>query len=312
MKKKITIMTPCYNEEDGIRECYLAVKTYFNETLPEYDYEHLFIDNGSLDHTADILRAIASEDKNVKLIINSRNFGPHRSPYYAILESTGDAVIPIVADLQTPVSLIADFVRRWEEGYDMVLGIRVGMSEAAWLRLARNLYYKIMLKLAHLEHYQGFIGYGLFDRAVVNAMRRLNDPTPYFRVIISEIGFKKAFVEYVQPPRKHGKSRQSMIDLFDYAILGVVSCSKVPLRIMSIVGLMVSMFSFVLGLTYFVIKLLYWDSFSLGMAPVLISTLFLAAIQIFCLGMLGEYIGIIFDYVRNRPLVIERERINFD
>jgi glycosyltransferase involved in cell wall biosynthesis len=312
MKKKISIMTPCYNEEAGIRECYLAVKTFFSEKLSQYDYEHLFIDNGSQDRTAEILRAIAADDKNVKLIINSRNFGPHRSPYHAILESTGDAVIPVVADLQTPVGLIEDFVHRWEEGYDMVLGIRVGMSEAAWLRVARNTYYKIMLKLAQLEHYQGFIGYGLFDRAVVNAMRRLSDPTPYFRVIISEIGFKKAFVEYVQPPRKHGKSRQSLIDLFDYAILGVVSCSKVPLRIMSITGLIVSVFSLLLGLIYLVIKLMYWDSFSMGIAPVLIATFFLASIQIFCLGMLGEYIGIIFDYVRNRPLVIERERVNFD
>lgn len=305
-------MTPCYNEAAGIRECYLAVKTFFNAELPEYDYEHLFIDNCSSDQTAEILRAIAAEDKNVKLIINSRNFGPNHSPYYAILQTTGDAVIPVVADLQTPVKLIADFVRRWEEGYDMVLGIRTGMSEAAWLKLARKTYYAIMARLAHIEHYQGFLGYGLFDRRAVEAIRRMSDSNPYFRGIISEIGFRKAFVEYVQPPRKHGKSRLSFLDLFDYAILGMVSCSKVPLRVMTVTGVVVSVLSFLVGLVYLAIKLMYWDSFAVGMAPLVIGVFFLAAIQILCLGMLGEYVGVIFDHVRNRPLVIERERINFD
>ncbi len=312
MKKKISIVTPCYNEQDGIRECYLAVKTFFNEELPEYDYEHLFIDNCSLDQTAKILRGIAAEDKNVKLIVNSRNFGPAHSPYYAMLESTGDAYIPIVADLQTPVKLITDFVRRWEEGYDMVLGIRVGMSEAAWLRMSRNAYYAIMSRLAHIEHYHGFTGYCLLDRKAIDAIRSLADPKPYFRGIISEIGFKKTFVEYAQPPRKHGKSKWSFIDLFDYAILGMVSCSKVPLRVMTVAGFTVSVFSFLVGLTYLIIKLIYWDSFAVGMAPVLIGTFFLASIQLFFLGLLGEYIGVIFDYVRKRPLVIEQERINFD
>lgn len=310
--KKITIMTPCYNEEAGIEECYRAVRDFFSEELPEYDYEHLFIDNCSLDQTANILKAIAAEDKHVKLIINSRNFGPNHSPYHAILESTGDAVIPVVADLQTPVKLITSFVRKWEQGHDMVLGIRTGMSEAAWLRFARNTYYTIMSRLAHIEHYPGFLGYVLLDRKVVDVIRRLGDPNPYFRGIISEIGFKKAFVEYVQPPRKHGKSRLSFLDLFDYAILGMVSCSKVPLRVMTVAGLMVSVLSLLLGLAYLIIKLIYWDSFVVGMAPVLIGTFFFAAVQIFCLGMLGEYVGVIFDYVRNRPLVIERERINFD
>lgn len=312
MKKKISIVTPCYNEEAGIRECYLAVKKLFNEELPEYDYEHLFIDNCSQDKTASILRAIAAEDKNVKLIINSRNFGPAHSPYHAMLESTGDAYVSVVADLQYPVGLIVDFIRRWEDGADMVLGIRVGMSEAAWLRLARNAYYAIMSKLAHIEHYHGFSGYCLLSRKALDAIKLLNDPKPYVRGIISEIGFEKTFVEYVQPPRKHGKSKWGFLDLFDYAILGMVSCSKVPLRVMTVAGLIVSALSFLVGLAYMVIKLIYWDSFALGTAPVLIGTFFLASIQLFFLGMLGEYIGVIFDYVRKRPLVIERERINFD
>lgn len=311
-KKKISIMTPCYNEEAGIEECYLAVRAFFAERLPEYDYEHLFIDNSSSDNTVGILRGIASEDRHVKVIVNSRNFGPNHSPYHAILESTGDAVIPVVADLQTPVFIIEKFVRQWERGFDMVLGIRVGMSERGWLRLSRNLYYRIMSRLSHIEHYHGFIGFGLFDRKAVDVMRRLVNPNPYFRRIISEIGFSKAFVEYVQPARKYGKSRLSFPDLLDYAILGMVSCSKVPLRLMTIAGLVVAVFSLLLGAGFLGLKLLFWNSFSMGMAPLLIGMFFLAAIQILCLGMLGEYIGVIFDHVRNRPLVIERERINFD
>jgi polyisoprenyl-phosphate glycosyltransferase len=311
-RRKISIMTPCYNEEAGIEECYQAVKTFFAEQLPEYDYEHLFIDNSSQDNTVGILRDIAARDRNAKVIVNARNFGPNHSPYHAILESTGDAVIPVVADLQTPVATIREFVRLWEQGVDMVLGIRVGMSEAQWLRISRNLYYRIMSRLSHLDHYHGFIGFGLFDRKTVDVMRRLVNPNPYFRRIISEIGFSKAFVEYVQPPRKYGKSRLSFPDLLDYAILGMVSCSKVPLRIMTVTGLLVAALSLLLGLGYGAMKLIYWDSFAMGTAPLLIGMFFLAAIQILCLGMLGEYVGVIFDHVRNRPLVIELERINFD
>jgi glycosyltransferase involved in cell wall biosynthesis len=310
-RKKISIMTPCYNEEAGIEECYLAVKTFFEEQLPEYDYEHLLIDNCSQDKTVEILRRIAAGDRNVKVIVNSRNFGPNHSPYHAILESTGDAVIPVVADLQTPVATIREFVRLWEQGFNMVLGIRVGMSEAGWLRISRNLYYKIMSRLSHIDHYPGFIGFGLFDRKTVEVMRRLVNPNPYFRRIISEIGFSKAFVEYIQPPRKHGKSRLSFPDLLDYAILGMVSCSKVPLRLMTVTGLLVSAGSLLVGFGYLILKLLYWDSFALGAAPLLIGVFFLTAVQILCLGMIGEYVGVIFDHVRNRPLVIERERINF-
>lgn len=310
-RRKLTIVTPCYNEEAGIEECYMAVKLFFAEQLTEYDYEHLFIDNCSQDNTVSLLREIAAGDPNVRVIVNSRNFGPNHSPYYAILEASGDAVIPVVADLQTPVATIREFVRLWEQGFDMVLGIRVGMSEALWLRIARDTYYRIMSRLSHIEHYHGFIGFGLFDRKTVEVMRQLVNPNPYFRRIISEIGFKKAFVNYIQPPRKHGKSRLSFPDLLDYAILGMVSCSKVPLRLMTVTGLLVSAGSLLVGLVYLLLKLLYWDSFSLGMAPLLIGMFLLTALQIFCLGMIGEYVGVIFDHVRNRPLVIERERINF-
>lgn len=311
-KKKISIMTPCYNEEAGIEECYEAVRSFFHDKMPHYDYEHLFIDNASQDRTVEILKGFAESDEHVKVIVNSRNFGPNHSPYHAILQATGDAVIPVVADLQTPVDTITQFVELWEQGHDMVLGIRVGMSESRRLRFARNMYYKIMSRLSHIEHYHGFIGYGLFDRKTVDVMRRLNNPNPYFRIIISEIGFNKAFVNYVQPPRKHGKSRLTFPDLIDYAILGMVSCSKVPLRLMTVGGLLVSTISLIIGIGYVLMKLIHWDTFAMGMAPLLIGMFFFAALQILCLGLISEYLGVIFDHVRNRPLVIEKERINFD
>lgn len=311
MAKKITIMTPAFNEEAGIEECYLEVREFFQTKLPNYDYEHLFIDNCSQDKTVDILRRIAEKDPRVKIIVNSRNFGPNNSPYYAILESTGDAVIPVLADLQTPVLTIKKFVVLWEEGYDMVLGIRVKMSEPKWLQVSRNFYYKLMSKLSPIEHYHGFIGFGLFDVKTVKVMRELVNPNPYFRRIVSEIGFEKAFVEYEQPLRRHGKSRLSLFNLIDYAILGVVSCSTAPLRVMTIAGLGISVICFLAGLIYFVLKLMNWDSFGLGSAPLIIGMFFLAAVQIFCLGLIGEYVGLIFDHARNRPLVIEKERINF-
>jgi glycosyltransferase involved in cell wall biosynthesis len=309
--KKITIMTPAFNEEAGIEECYLEVRDFFRRELPQYEYEHLFIDNCSQDKTVEILKKIAQTDRRVKIIVNSRNFGPNNSPYHAILESTGDAVIPVLADLQTPVQTIKKFVALWEEGYDMVLGIRVKMSEPRWLQGARNFYYQLMGKLSPIAHYHGFIGFGLFDAKTIKVMRKLINPSPYFRRIVSEIGFEKAFVEYEQPLRKHGKSRLSLFDLIDYAILGVVSCSTIPLRVMTIVGLIVSITSFIAGLIYFFLKIIYWNSFALGSAPLIIGMFFLAAVQIFCLGLIGEYVGLIFDHARNRPLVIEKERVNF-
>ena len=311
MVKKITIMTPTFNEEAGIEDCYLAVREFFLTELPQYEYEHLFIDNCSEDKTVDILKKISTKDHRVKIIVNSRNFGPNNSPYHAILESTGDAVIPVLADLQTPVLTIKKFVALWEAGHDMVLGIRVKMSEPSWLQFCRNFYYKLMGYLSPIPHHEGFIGFGLFDAKTVKVMRELVNPSPYFRRIVSEIGFEKAFVEYEQPLRKHGKSRLSLFDLVDYAILGVVSCSTAPLRLMTIAGLAISLISFMAALTYLTLKILYWDSFGLGYAPLIIGMFFLASVQIFCLGLIGEYVGLIFDHARNRPLVIEKERINF-
>lgn len=311
-ERTISVLTPCYNEEAGIRECYEAVRDYFDTALPHYRLEHLFIDNASTDRTVAILKEIADQDCRVKIIVNSRNFGLSRSPYYGVLQVTGDAVVPLVADLQTPVACIGEFVERWEEGYLMVIAVRTGAKEGFFLRCARSLFYGIIRRMSHVEQIKNFIGFGLFDRHIIEILRSLDDPSPYFRGMVSEIGFEKAFVEYPQPERKYGRSRHNFFDLFDLAMLGITSYSRAPLRLMTLGGLAVAAIFFVVALGYLVAKLLFWNWFTVGTAPILIGTFFLAAVQLFCLGLVGEYIGLIFEQVRHRPLVVEKERVNFE
>lgn len=310
-RKKISIMTPCFNEEGGINECYEKIKELFQTKLQEYDYEHLFIDNCSNDGTVSILKSIAIRDRNVKIIINSRNFGLSRSPFYGTLQATGDAVVPMVADLQTPPELIPEFVRKWEAGYKMVLGIRVGMNDGRIIGFVRNLFYRIIKRMSNIEQIEHFIGYGLFDKQIIKILRDLNDPTPYFRGMISEIGFEKAFVQYQQPPRRHGRSHHSFFDLLELAILGLTSYSKVPLRIMTILGVSLSVLSMFVSVGYLIAKILFWESFDLGLAPLIIGFFFFSSIQLMCIGLLGEYLAAMLDMTRKRPLVIEKERINF-
>jgi glycosyltransferase involved in cell wall biosynthesis len=312
MTKTITIVTPCFNEESGIRECYDAIKNLFETRLPSYRYEHLFIDNSSEDRTVDILREIAAGDKNVRVIVNSRNFGHVRSPYYGLMQAEGDAVVPILADLQTPPELILKFVEKWEAGYAMVLGIRVGTEEGFLTRMIRKVFYRIMARLSDVRHIQNFIGFGLYERRIIQILRQFPDPSPYFRGMVSEIGFEKAFIEYHEPPRKHGQTRHSFPVLLDLAIVGLTSYSKVPLRLMTIGGLIFSGVGLLIAFTYLVLKIMFWYSLDLGIAPLLIGTFFFASVQLFCIGLLGEYVGAIFEHLKRRPLVIEKERINFD
>ena len=308
--KKISILTPCFNEEAGIKDCYEKVREVFNK-LADYEYEHIFIDNCSGDNTVTILKEIAKYDGNVKIIVNSRNFGLSRSPYHGKLQMTGDALVPVVADLQTPPTVIPELIRKWEQGYMMVLGIRVDMQEGVLIRFARNIFYKIIKRLSNIEQFEHFIGFGLFDKKIIQILREFDDRTPYFRGLISEIGFDKAFVEYSQPPRMHGKSRHSFFDLFELSILGITSYSKMPLRIMTILGALLSALSLIIGCSYLIAKLYFWDSFALGVAPLIIGLFFFASIQILAIGLLGEYVGLIFEKVTRRPLVIEKERVNF-
>ena len=240
MKKKISVVTPCFNEEGGIRECYERVKEVFANELPHYAREHLFIDNCSTDRTVAILKLIALTDPDVKIVVNARNFGMSRSPYYGMLQATGDAFVPMVADLQTPPELIVDFARKWEEGFKMVIAVREGMQEGFITRLWRALFYSIMSRLSKVQQIRNFIGFGLFDRRVIDVLRDLDEPDPYFRGLVSEIGFEKAFVPYAQPLRKHGKSKHNFFDLLELAMLGLTTYSKVPIRLMTLTGLAIS------------------------------------------------------------------------
>lgn len=311
MKKTISVLTPCFNEEAGIRECYERVKEVFDKLLPGYNREHVFIDNCSSDRTVAILKEIAAVDKDIKIIVNARNFGLSRSPYYGKMQCTGDAVVPVVADLQTPPHLIVDFVREWEKGYKMVIAVREGMQEGGFTRLCRETFYKIMSRMSKVEQLRHFIGFGLFDRQVIDILRTLDEPDPYFRGLVSEIGFEKAFVSYHQPPRKHGKSRHNFFDLLELSMLALTTYSKVPIRLMTLIGLTISVLSLIMGLIYLVLKLIYWNSFAMGQAPLVIGTFFFSAVNLAALGLVGEYVSLVLQYSRRFPLVVEKERINF-
>ena len=304
-------MTPCYNEEENVRNVYEQVKQVF-DVLENYTYEHIFIDNASKDGTVSILKEIAGKDKNVKIIVNARNFGHIRSPYHAILQAKGDAVISISADLQDPPLMIKDFIEKWEEGFKIVVGVKKGSEENPLMFGIRKLYYNLIERYAETEQIKNFTGFGLYDKEFVDILRKLDEPYPYFRGLITEMGFERAEIEFMQPKRKKGKSNNNFYTLYDMAMLGFVNHSKVPLRMATFVGFSVAILSLLVALSYFIYKLIFWQSFQLGMAPMVIGVFFFAAVQLFFIGIIGEYIGAIYTQVKNRPLVIEKERINFD
>jgi len=309
-KKRITVMTPTYNEEGNVRELYQAVKEVF-AALPQYDYEHLFIDNASNDRTGEILKEIARDDKNVKVIINTRNFGQIRSPYYALLQSTGDAVVSLVADFQDPPELIPEFLRKWEEGYKIVLGVKTKAMESALMYALRSFYYNAVKKLSDVELTQHVTGFGVYDQQVVEVLRKIDDPYPYGRGLIADIGFESYQIPYMQPLRRRGLTKNNFYTLYDLAMLGFTNHTKVPLRMATMAGFLLSGLSLLVAFIYFVYKLLFWNTFSLGIAPVVVGLFFFSSVQLFFIGVLGEYIGAIHTQVQKRPLVIEKERINF-
>lgn len=310
--KTISILTPCYNEEGGIRDCYLRVREVMTRDLPGYDYEHVFIDNCSRDRTVDILREVAAGDRRVKVIVNSRNFGAARSGLHGILATGGDAVVPVLADLQTPPELIPKFVAEWEKGIPVVIAVRATMEQGFFLRMAREAFYAFITRVSNVEQIRRYMGFGLYDRRVIEAIRSFDDPDPYFRGLVAEAGFRKSFIEYHEPQRQHGTSSYTFLSLLDYALLGLTSYSKGPLRLMTILGVCLSLVSFALAFAYLVAKLFYWDQLQLGLAPLLIGTFFFASVQMLFIGLLGEYVGAIYEQVRHRPLVVEQERINFE
>ncbi|MDY4668508.1 MAG: glycosyltransferase family 2 protein [Oliverpabstia sp.] len=312
MKKKISVVIPTYNEEGNVKPLAQAIVNVMEKELSEYDYEIIFIDNHSKDNTRLFLRQLCGDNQKIKAIFNARNFGQIRSPVYGLKQAKGDCVIRMCADFQDPVEMIPKFVREWEKGWKIVIGIKKSSKEKKMMYWIRTLYYKLIRKITDIDHIEHFTGFGLYDKAFVDVVRDLHDPMPYLRGIIAELGFDYKAIPYEQQRRKAGKSKNNFYSLYDYAMIGITSYSKVVLRMATFVGFIVGGISFVAGIIYFILKLLYWDRFSAGMAPLLIGVFFLGSMQLFFIGFLGEYVLSINTRVLDRPLVVEELRLNFD
>lgn len=309
--KTISIVIPCYNEEENVNSMYQAIDRIFKSDLPNYSYELIFIDNDSKDRTREIIRSMCSQDKKVKGIFNAKNFGQFNSPYYGMLQSTGDCTILMAADFQDPVEMIPRYVQEWEKGYKIVIGIKKSSKENKLMYALRTCYYKTIKKLSDVEQIEHFTGFGLYDEQFIKVLKELDDPTPFLRGIVAELGFKRREIPYEQPKRRAGKTSNNFYRLYDAAMLSVTSYTKVGLRLATIFGSICSFASMMVALIYLVMKLVYWDRFPAGMAPLLIGMCFLGSVQIFFIGLVGEYVLSINARVMKRPLVIEEERINF-
>lgn len=310
--KTVSVVTPCYNEEGNVQEVYERVRTLMTK-IGRYKYEHIFIDNASQDGTYAILRKIALSDPNIKVIRNARNFGHIRSPMHAMLEARGDAIIVLMSDLQDPPEVLEQLLDEWEKGVPIVIAAKHKSRENPLMFAVRKMFYKTINRLADgIETYENFTGFGLYDRSVMELVRQFGDPYPYFRGMIAEIGLPHVEIEYVQERRKRGKTKNNFYTLYDLAMLGITKLSKVPLRLVTFSGFAGSAFSLLAGIAYFFYKLLFWKNFSVGIAPLVIGFFFLGSVQLLFMGIIGEYIGNIHTQVHNRPLVIERERINFE
>jgi glycosyltransferase involved in cell wall biosynthesis len=309
--KLISIVTPCYNEEGNVEEVYRQVKELFLSMKKEYKYEHIFIDNSSEDKTVEILRSIAKKDKNVKIILNSRNFGHIRSPYYGLLQANGEAVILLVSDLQDPVILIKDFLREWEAGYKIVVGVKNQSEESPIFFFIRKMYYNLIGKLSSVQLIKNFTGFGLYDKRIIHILREIDDPYPYLRGLISDIGFEVKKIPYIQPVRTRGFTKNNFYTLYDIGMLGITNHSKIPLRFATFAGFILGSFSFLMALIQLILKLVLWNSYSFGITTIVIGIFFFSSVQLFFIGIIGEYIGSIHTQVLNRPIVIEKERVNF-
>lgn len=310
--KKISVLIPCYNEEENVGPISEAVIETLTRDCPEYDYELVFIDNDSRDKTRDILRGLCAANPRIRAIFNARNFGQFNSPYYGMLQCTGDCVISMVADFQDPVELIPQYVREWERGYRIVIGVKTSSKENPVMYFLRSCYYHVIRKLSDVEQIEHFTGSGLYDRSFVEVLRKLDDPTPFLRGIVAELGYRRKEIPYEQPRRRAGKTHNNFYRLYDAAMLSITSYTKAGLRLATIFGFICSAISMIAALVYLVLKLIHWYDFQAGVAPMLIGMLFLGSVQIFFIGLVGEYILSINQRVMHRPLVVEEERLNFD
>ena len=310
-KRKISILIPCYNEEENVVAIYEAVKSELELNLSKYDYEILFIENKSTDKTRFLLESICNKDKKVKAIFNSKNFGQFNSPVYGMLQTTGECTITMCADFQDPIEMISKFVNEWENGYKIVCGIKATSKENGLMYFARSCYYRLIKKMSATDQIEHFTGFGLYDKSFINTLRNLNDPTPFIRGIVAELGPERKELVYEQQKRRAGKSHNNFYSLYDAAMLSFTSYTKIGLRMASFLGFAMSAICFFVSIFYFVMKLIYWDNFTAGIAPLIIGMFFLGGIQLFFIGLMGEYIMNMNTRIMNRPLVVEEARLNF-
>ena len=310
--KKISILIPCYNEQDNVVPMSTAISDLFANELSQYDYELVFIDNDSHDNTRPLLREICERNKHVKAILNAKNFGQFNSPYYGTLQTTGDCTICMVCDFQDPIDMIPKYIHEWENGYKIVIGIKTTSKENKLMYFLRSCYYSMIKKFSNVEQIEHFTGSGLYDKDFVKVLRNLKDPKPFLRGIVGELGFARKEIPYEQPKRRAGKTHNNFYSLYDAAMLSFTSYTKIGLRIATIGGAIASAISLLIAFIYFILKLCMWDAFAAGMAPINIAKFVIGSIQLFFIGLLGEYVLSINERVMNRPLVIEAERINFD
>lgn len=309
--KKLSILIPCYNEEENVVPISKAVAEEITTNLPQYDYEIVFIDNDSSDNTRPLLREICKQNPKIKAIFNAKNFGQFNSPYYGMQQTTGDCTILMCCDFQDPIEMIPQIVAEWENGAKIVSCIKTASKENPIIRMFRTWYYKIIKKMSSVDQIEHFTGFGLYDKSFIEVLRNLNDPTPFLRGIVAELGYKRVSIEYTQAKRRAGKTHNNFFTLFDAAMLSFTSYTKVGLHLVTFAGMILSVLSLIAAFVYLVLKLIMWDSFSAGMAPMLIAIFFFSAVQLLFIGFVGEYVMSINTRIMNRPLVIEEERINF-
>lgn len=311
-KKKVSILIPCYNEEENVVPMANAIRDLFTSQLTAYDWELLFIDNDSSDNTRQLLTELCRGDKRIKAIFNAKNFGQFNSPYYGICQTTGDCTISMCCDFQDPIELIPKYLEEWENGYKIVIGIKTASRENKLIRFLRTCYYKVIKKFSNVEQIEHFTGSGLYDKSFVEVLRGLDDSSPFLRGIVAELGFKRKEIPYEQPKRRAGKTHNNFYTLYDAAMLSFTSYTKIGLRVATIGGFIMSVISLLVALVYLIMKLVNWDAFPAGNTPILLGVFVLGSIQLFFIGLLGEYVLNINTKVMHRPLVIEEKRLNFD
>ena len=311
-KKLISVVVPTYNEEENVRPLAQAIIDIMDRELPEYDYEIMYIDNHSTDRTRAILREMCSENKKIKAIFNARNFGQMRSPVHGFKQAYGDCVVRLNADFQDPPALIPTLVHEWEQGNKIVIAVKDKTDEGFLMAFIRRQYYKILRKITDIGHIENFTGFGLYDRMFVDIVRSIHDPTPYCRGMVAEFAYDYKIVPYERPQRRAGKSKNNFYKLYDFAMIGITAYSKVVMRLATFMGFLIGGLSFLVSIIYFILKLVHWDWFRSGIAPLVIGVFFLGGIELFFIGLLGEYILAINSRVLDRPLVVEEERLNFD